>query len=223
MRILLVEDAEDIAEAIARRLTKRGDAVDHVGTVEEAHSHISVQDYDLAILDIGLPDGSGADILRSLRARKKPTAVMMLTARGDIDDRVSALDSGADDYLVKPFDLRELEARIRALARRGGEDRAGVIECGDLLFDPAQFRVEVAGKPVALTRRELSLLEILLINRGRVISKEHLLESMFAFEQNDVGVNAVQLYIARLRRKIEQSGVEIRTLRGLGYQIVAPR
>ncbi len=220
MRILLVEDAADIAQAIAAALTRRGDAVDHAGTIAAARDLIAVQDYDIAILDIGLPDGSGTDVLAALRGAGKATPVLMLSARTRIDDRVSALDSGADDYLVKPFDLRELEARIRALVRRQGEDRAGVIEFADLSFDPAACRLEIDGAPVALTRREFTLLEIMLSNRGRVIPKERILERMYAFDSEQVGTNTVELYIARLRRKLQPSSVAIRTLRGLGYQLV---
>lgn len=221
MRLLLVEDAEDVAEAIAASFARRGDAVDHVGTVAEAHDSIAVQDYDVAILDIELPDGMGTEVLAALREAGKATPVLMLTARSKVDDRVSALDGGADDYLVKPFDLRELQARVRALARRTTAERSGVIEFGDLLFDPAGRALTVDGADVALTRREFSLLEVMLANRGRVIPKEHILARMFAFNEQEVGVNAVEIYVARLRRKLDGSRVSIRTLRGLGYQIVA--
>jgi DNA-binding response OmpR family regulator len=125
MRLLLVEDTEDVAEAVVASFARRGDAVDHVATVEDARDSIAVQDYDVAILDIGLPDGRGTEVLKALRAAGKATPVLMLTARSEVDDRVSALDGGADDYLVKPFDLRELQARVRALARRTGASAAG--------------------------------------------------------------------------------------------------
>lgn len=221
MRILLLEDAADVAEAIVTRFVRRGDAIDHAATVAEASDQIAVQDYDVAILDIGLPDGSGIEVLGALRAEGKPTPILILTARNAVDDRVSALDSGADDYLVKPFDLRELEARVRALIRRTAGDHTGTIAFGDIVFDPAACSVAVDGEPVSLTRREFTLLEIMLANRGRVIPKERILERMFAFREDDVGVNTVELYVARLRRKLEHSCVAIRTLRGLGYQLVA--
>lgn len=220
MRILLVEDAQDVAEAIVTTFTRRGDAVDHASTVGQAADNIAVQDYDVAILDIGLPDGRGTDLLARLRARGAATPVLMLTARGGIDDRVAALDGGADDYLVKPFDLRELEARVRALLRRKGGDRAGLVAFGDLIFDPAGLSVTLSGAPLSLARREFSLLEILLADRGRVIPKERILERMFSFNEDEVGPNAVELYVARLRRKLTGSRVAIRTLRGLGYQLV---
>lgn len=221
MRLLLLEDTEDVAEAVVAGFARRGDAVDHAATVGEAAELIALQDYDVAILDIELPDGSGTAILRALRAAGKPTPVLMLTARAKVDDRISALDGGADDYVVKPFDLRELEARVRALARRSGPDRTGVLEIGNVTFDPAACALAVSGQPVALTRREFNLLETLIANRGRVIPKERILERMYAFNDEPVGANAVELYIARLRRKLEGSTLAIRTLRGLGYQLVA--
>lgn len=221
MRILLLEDAEDVAEAIVASFARRGDAVDHADSVGLARDCLAVQDCDVAILDIELPDGSGLDILSDLRTRRSLLPVLMLTARGKVDDRVGALDRGADDYLVKPFDLRELEARVRALARRAGEDRAGTITLGNVIFDPAALTLAVEGAPVALTRREFSLLETLVTNRGRVVPKERILERMYTFSDEAPGPNAVELYIGRLRRKLEGSSLEIRTLRGLGYQLVS--
>lgn len=220
MRLLLVEDTPDVAEAIVASFSRRGDAVDHASTAAEAVDAVAVQDYDAAILDISLPDGSGTEVLRAIRAAGKSTLVLMLTARSDVDDRISALDGGADDYVVKPFDLRELHARIRALTRRTQGTRTGAMEFGDVIFDPANCALNVRGAPVALTRREFSLLEIMLANRGRVISKERILDRMFSFNEEEVGVNAVETYVARLRRKLEGSCVSIRTLRGLGYQLV---
>ena len=220
MRLLLLEDTEDVAEAVVASFSRRGDAVDHAATVAAAIDLIAVQDYDVAILDIGLCDGSGAEVLRELRAAESPTLVLMLTARSGVDDRVSALDGGADDYMVKPFDLRELQARVRALTRRTRRAEAPVIAFGDIVFDPARCALNVHGAPVALTRREFSLLEIMLASRGRVIPKERIFERMFSFGEEDVGLNAVETYVARLRRKLEGSRVSIRTLRGLGYQLV---
>lgn len=221
MRLLLVEDTEDVAEAIVLSFARRGDAVDHVTTVAQAADNIAVQEYDAVILDIALPDGSGTDVLRAIRAAGLATPVLMLTARSDVEDRIAALDGGADDYVVKPFDLRELGARVRALARRMTPERAGVIAFADLTFDPAGRALSVGGTPVTLTRREFTLLEILLANRGRVIAKERILDSMFSFNDTDVGLNTVEIYVARLRRKLADSRVSIRTLRGLGYQLVA--
>ncbi len=142
MRLLLVEDTEDVAEAIVLSFARRGDAVDHVTTVAQAADNIAVQEYDAVILDIALPDGSGTDVLRAIRAARLTTPVLMLTARSDVEDRIAALDGGADDYVVKPFDLRELGARVRALARRMTPERAGVIVFADLTFDPGGSRAQ---------------------------------------------------------------------------------
>ncbi|MEQ8399130.1 response regulator transcription factor [Thalassobaculum sp.] len=219
MRILLVEDTEDVAEAVVAAFARHGHAIDHAADCAAAEDALAVQDYDLVILDLMLPDGSGLDTLRALRAARRTTPVLVLTARLDVDDRVAALDNGADDYLMKPFDLRELEARARALIRRQGDERSGVIEYGNLTLDAAGRTAAVDGQPLALTRREFGLLEALLVNRGRVMSKERLFDRLFSFDETEVGINAVELYIARLRRKLAASQVSIRTLRGLGYQI----
>jgi DNA-binding response OmpR family regulator len=146
--------------------------------------------------------------------------VLMLTARMAVEDRVAALDIGADDYLVKPFDLRELQARVRALGRRTGPDRSGVIEFGPLTLDPAGRVASCGGEPLSLTRREFSLLEALVTNRTRIMAKERLFDRLFSMDEEEVGLNAIETYVARLRRKLEGSGVGIRTLRGLGYQLV---
>ena len=221
MRVLLVEDTEDVAGAVCESFARRGDAVDHAATIAGATDCIAVQSYDVVILDIGLPDGSGKDLLQTIRASGQATPVLVLSARSQIEERVSLLDEGADDYMVKPFDLRELHARVRALARRQVADRAPVIEFGDLRFDPAGQDLMIDGVRVQLTRRELSLLEVMLSSRGRVISKERIHECMFSFNEDDVGMNAVEICMTRLRRKLEGSRVRIKTLRGLGYQMVA--
>lgn len=178
--------------------------MDHASSVDEALDALAVQNYDVIILDIGLPDGLGTDVLESLRNRGKATPVLMLTARSDIEDRVAALDKGADDYLIKPFDLRELHARVRAMIRRQDVDRSGTIEFGDIIFDPAGLTVEVKGSPVSLARRQFSVLEILLANRERVVPKDTQLERLYSFNDEAVSANAV----------------ELKKLRGLGYQLV---
>jgi DNA-binding response OmpR family regulator len=220
VRVLLVEDTEDVANAIAASFIRRGDAIDCVGTVEAAGDTLAVNHYDVIILDINLPDGQGIDILRALRRQGKPTPVLILTARMAVEDRVAALDIGADDYLIKPFDLRELQARVRALGRRIGPDRSGVVEFGSLALDPAGRVAMRGGTSLSLTRREFSLLEALMVNRARIMSKERLLDRLYSMEDEEVGLNAIETYVARLRRKLEGSGVAIRTLRGLGYQLI---
>ena len=219
MRVLLVEDTEDVAEAIVANFSRSGHAVDRVTGCGAARDAVAVQDYDLVILDINLPDGSGFDFLRGLRGAKNATPILVVTARREVEDRIGALDIGADDYLMKPFDLRELEARARALIRRGSGERSGVVAYGRLSLDPAGRTATIAGAPLQLTRREFSVLEILMRNRGRVMPKERIFEKLFSFDDQEVGLNAVELYIARLRRKLAGSGLAIRNLRGLGYQI----
>lgn len=221
MRALLVEDAEDVADAIVQAFARKGRPVDHAPDCALARDMLNVQTYDVAILDINLPDGSGLDLLKWLRDRQDSTPVLMLTARLDVEDRVQALDSGADDYLMKPFDLRELEARVRALLRRGAEERSGRIEFADLVVDPAGQTAQVNGVHLVLTRREFALLEVFVANRGRVMSKDRLHQKLFAFDEEDIGVNAIELYVGRLRRKLDGSQASIRTLRGLGYQLHA--
>lgn len=220
MRLLIVDDAEDVCEAIAVSLSRLGHACDKAHRLEEARSFLAVQDFDAMVLDINLPDGSGYDLLRSLRQTGNAMPVIMLTARLGVDDRVDALDAGADDYLVKPFDMRELEARLRAIARRRHGASDAVLEAGDVSFNTATRQVSVAGQPCELTRREQALLEILLSAKGRVIAKEELHSRLFDLEE-EAGLNAVELYIGRLRKKIGHGTLQIRTLRGLGYQIMA--
>lgn len=220
MRLLLVEDVDDVADAIVSSFVRRGDAIDRVGTVADAQDTLAVNDYEVIILDINLPDGKGTEILQALRSQRRMTPVLMLTARMAVEDRVSALDRGADDYLVKPFDLRELQARVRALGRRTGAERSGLVEFGRLTVDPAGQVAACDGVPLQLTRREFSLLEALVANRTRIMPKERLFDRMFSLDEEEIGLNAIETYVARLRRKLEGSGVGIRTLRGLGYQLV---
>ena len=219
MRLLLVEDTNDVAEAIAASFARRGDAVDIVRTVDDAMEMLAVNEYEVVVLDINLPDGEGTVVLKSLRRQRRPTPVLMLTARMAVEERVAALDMGADDYLTKPFDLRELQARVRALGRRSGQDRSGEIAFGRVTLDPAGKVAACDGAPLSLTRREFSLLEALMANRARIMPKERLFDRMFSMDEEEVGLNAIETYVARLRRKLEGSGVGIRTLRGLGYQL----
>ncbi|NVK33402.1 MAG: response regulator transcription factor [Rhodobacteraceae bacterium] len=223
MRILLVEDAQDVADPVIAWFSKKGDALDHAPDLETAHGFLAVQAYDALILDINLPDGEGTELLTALRKRADPTPVLMLTARLNVDDRVSALDHGADDYVVKPFDLRELDSRLRAVTRRAMRDPAAssIVNFGGLEVDMASRSAMASGVPLELTRREFALLEILIARRGRVVAKQTIFESMFSIDETDIGINAVETYVGRLRRKMAGSGVEVRTLRGLGYQLVA--
>lgn len=220
MRILIVEDATDMAEAIAIRLGKAGMACDMAESCEAAEDFLAVQRYDALVLDINLPDRTGTELLADLRARGLRTPVLMLTALFSVDDRVSALNLGADDYLVKPFDYRELEARLRALVRREAEQKTDTLPLGPLKFQPSTMTAELSDTPLDLTRREAALLGLLLRNSGKTLNKERLYDGLFAFENADVGLNAIELYIGRLRKKLAGSGVSIETQRRLGYRII---
>lgn len=215
MRILLVEDEPDLGDAIQRHLRREGYAVDWQCDGQSADEILRYQSYDLIVLDVGLPRRDGFAVLRSLRARNDKTPVLMLTARSNIEARVSALDVGADDYLSKPFDVRELDARCRALLRRSQGLASAVTIIGGLQFDRSAKSVHVDGVPLYLPSREYRLLEILVSNVGRVFSKEEIASRMFDFD-HDAGDNAIEIYIGRLRRKLG-SALTIRTRRGLGY------
>nr|WP_269439383.1 response regulator transcription factor [Roseibium limicola] len=216
---MLVEDTFDMAEAIMIRLERSGIACDLGRDLSQAREFLAVQSYDVVVLDINLPDGRGTELLKEMRARGDRTPILVLTAEFSVDDRVSTLNSGADDYLVKPFDHRELEARVRALYRREAGDKAEDILLGQLSFNATARVVRKDGTPLPLTRREFTLLEVLVRNRGKVVSKERLFEGIFSFDDTDVGMNAVELYVARLRKKLGESGIRIATQRGLGYRL----
>lgn len=219
MRVLMVEDAIDLAETVVSRLSRSGIVCDLATDLGAARDCRAVQSYDAMVLDINLPDGSGLALLREIRAGGDRTPVLMLTALVAVDDRVSALDAGADDYLGKPFDQRELEARLRALVRRDRDQKAEEVVLGPLVFHPASQSATLDGQRLDLTRREAALLAVLLHHQGQFLSKQRLYDSLFGFDDTDVGVNAVELYIARLRKKFAGSPVAITTQRGIGYRI----
>lgn len=221
LRLLIVEDTDDVAGAVAGGLGQAGFACDIARDLAEARHLLDIQRYDAVVLDIDLPDGDGRSLLHRLRRRDDPVPVLMLTAEFAVSARIGALNDGADDYLVKPFDLGELEARLRVIIRRGAGRAEGALRVGDLVLDPAARSVHVADRPVRVTQRELALLNLLMRHPGRIIGKDILLEGLFSFEQSDVGINAVELYVARLRRKLAGSSAVIETHRGLGYRLVA--
>ena len=204
-----------LADAIGRALMQSAYAVDAVDTGELADQALMLHTYDLAILDIGLPGLDGLEVLRRLRARRTVMPVMMLTAFDTLADKVRGLDLGADNYLAKPFDLPELEARVRALLRRGA-GATPMLEHGELSFDTIGRRAYHKGRPVELSSKELALLELLLMRQGRVVSKEQLVNHLYGWG-DEVADNAVEVQVYRLRRKLEHLGCEIRTIRGMGY------
>lgn len=219
MRVLIVEDAADVAEAVAASLARAGFACDIAANLARAAAFRQSQDFDVMVLDINLPDGDGREFLRRLRRDGDRTPVLMLTARFDVSSRVDALDDGADDYLVKPFDLRELEARLRVLTRRNRGMTDSQITLGRLVIDTAGQTVRRDGELVTMTRREMALLNLLAAHRGQIMSKERLFDGLFSFDSADVGLNTVELYVARLRKKLAGAGVAIETHRGLGYRL----
>jgi two-component system OmpR family response regulator len=223
MRLLIAEDDAKLAGALSRGLRKEGYAVDVVGGGEEALLHARVYDYDAIIMDIMMPGADGIEVCRALREEGRWSPVLMLTARDGVGDRVSGLDAGADDYLIKPFDFGELVARVRALLRRGAPDRPAVLRVGDLEVDPAARSVTRDGQSVELTTREFAVLEFLVRRAGEVVSRGDVLDHVW--DRNYEGsTNAVDVYVGYLRRKLEEPFGRplIRTVRGAGYVIDRP-
>ena len=220
MKILLVEDDPTLGEAVMLATRQAGFAVDWARDGVQAENALAGYAYDAMLLDLGLPRRAGLEILRSLRIRGATLPVMILTARDTVGDRVRGLDAGADDYLLKPFSLDELLARLRALLRRAHGKADTQIRMGRLSFDSVRRQACIGETPLALSARELEVLEILLSHAGRVTAKEAIADRLTGWDEG-VGENAVEVYIHRLRRKLNNSGVTIRTLRGLGYLLEA--
>lgn len=217
MRFLLVEDNIELGEAVTARLSLDGHAVDHAKTLAEADEWLAVADYDLMLLDVMLPDGDGREFLRRTRTAER-LPVIVLTARSQVSDRVDTLDLGADDYITKPFDFGELEARCRAVLRRRGTPTPAVIPLGEALFDPSGGTLSHAGETKPLRNRELRLLEVFARNKGQILSKSQLLDRLFA-QDADISENAIEVYVGRLRKRLQAAGVEIETVRGVGYRM----
>ncbi len=220
MRFLLVEDNAELGESIVARLSLDGHAVDHASTLGEARDWLAVAEYDLMLLDVMLPDGDGRSFLRETRTTER-LPVIVLTARSQVSDRVDTLDLGADDYLTKPFDFGELEARCRAVLRRRGTPAPTVIPLGTAQFDPSSGTLTHAGESQPLRNRELRLLEVFARNQGQILSKSQLLDRLFS-QDAEVSENAIEVYIGRLRKRLSETGVQIETVRGVGYRMVTP-
>lgn len=216
MRILLVEDNNTLANWLAKSLRQSQYTIDVVHDGADAEHALAVTSYNLVILDLGLPDKGGLEVLRHLRRAGNEVPVIVLTANASLDGRISGLDAGADDYLAKPFELTELEARIRAQLRRASQKTAPVITCGALSFDTNTRLFSINGEPLALAPKEHAVLEQLLHKIGRTVSKTALSQSIYSFD-SETDENAIEIYIHRLRKKLEGSRAEIVTLRGLGY------
>jgi two-component system OmpR family response regulator len=221
MRILLVEDDKILGDAMQRSLEHAGYAVDWARNGQEADLVLGDQFYDLALLDLGLPKMDGFEVLRRLRARKSLLPVLIVTARESLDDRIKGLDLGADDYVLKPFDMPELLARTRAHIRRAQAAPSTLISYGPLTFDTSDRLVRIEDQPQNFSVRELGILETLLMKMGKVVTKEHLVEKLCNWDE-DLGSNAIEVYIHRLRKKLQPHGVDITTVRGLGYMIEKP-
>lgn len=220
MRVLIIEDDAAIADAIGAALTRAGHAVDRLADGRQADAALKVHPYDLVVLDLGLPDIDGIELLRRLRARADAVPVLVATAREELEERVRALDLGADDYLVKPFALREFEARVRALLRRRTTQGVPEMQLAQLRLDLPRRRAHIGDVPLELTPREFGLLEALAARLDRVMSREQLIEALCSWDTT-LTDNGLDIAVYRLRRKLEGSGVRIRTVRGLGYLLEA--
>src|SRR5208337_3615389 len=222
MRLAVVEDNPELARLLAQGLKAEGYETDVLTTVAAARAAVSTTRYAALILDLGLPDGDGLSILRQIRQSQDPLPVLVLTARGGVHDRVNGLRSGADDYLVKPFAVEELVARLEALLRRPGQLLGRSLDLGNLVFDTVGRQLFIDGQPHMLSARELAVLEILLRRTGRVVSKRVVEDQIFGLS-NDVGSNAVEVYVHRLRKSLQDLGATaaIHTIRGVGYLITA--
>ena len=220
MRLLVVEDNAQLSQLLAKGLGIAGYETDILATAAEARDALLTTTYAAVILDLGLPDGDGLSILRELRHRKDPTPVLVLTARGGLQDRVSGLRSGADDYMVKPFALEELVARLEALLRRPGQQLGSSLHIANLEFDLRSRQASIDDRPQVLSSRETAVLELLMRSKGRVVSKKQVEDHIFGIS-GEVASNAVEVYVHRLRKQLADRGakVQIHTIRGVGYLI----
>jgi DNA-binding response OmpR family regulator len=221
MRLLLVEDNPDLSQWLQTVLHKEGFMLDSVHDAEGANVLLSESRYDTVLLDLKLPHASGQSVLRRLRREQNQTPVLVITASDSLDMKVECLETGADDYLVKPFEVRELVARIKALIRRHSGSATPSLNCADLSYDTNTRQFRLQEQPLALPPREHSLLEALLMNQGHTMSKASLLQSVFGLG-SDAGEDALEIYIHRVRRKLDHAQAAIVTLRGLGY-LLTPR
>jgi DNA-binding response OmpR family regulator len=218
MRILLVEDDKILGDAMHRSLEQAGYAVDWARNGKDADLVLGDQIYDLALLDLGLPKLDGFEVLRRLRNRKSNLPVLIVTARESLDDRVKGFDLGADDYILKPFDMPELLARVRAQLRRAQSMPTTKVMYGPLIYDMSDRLIRINGEPMALSARELDILETMLLKVGKVITKEQLVEKLCNWDE-ELGNIAIEVYVHRLRKKLQPLGVDISTVRGLGYML----
>jgi two-component system OmpR family response regulator len=218
LRILLVEDNKALSEGLVAILRGSGYAVDVVHDGASANAVIATETFDLVILDLNLPEMDGLDVLRSMRARQNKAAVLILTARGTQEEKIKGLDLGADDYMIKPFDISEFEARVRVLLRRQAGIRSSLVSYGNVSFDLNSRTFSAGGITVDIPARELGLLEILFMRAGKVVAKEAIIQSLTAFD-DDLSANAIEQYVSRLRKRLAPHGLTVRTARGIGYYL----
>lgn len=221
MKILLVEDDTLLADGLARSLRQSGYLVEIAGDGRTADRWLEAESFDLTILDLGLPGLDGSEVLQRLRARKQRMPVLVMSARDAVEERVRLLDLGADDYIVKPVALVELEARARALIRRGQAAPEPTIALGRLTLDTVGKRAWLDGAALDLTAREWAALEFLALRVNRIVNKDQIMQSLYGWEE-DITPNAVEKFVSRLRSKLEPAGIVIRTVRGLGYYLEKP-
>ncbi|MFC5301583.1 response regulator transcription factor [Azospira restricta] len=222
MRVLLIEDDELLADGVTRALRYAGYVVEWAADGRRADAWLSEREYDVVILDLGLPGLDGSEVLKRLRGRKQEMPVLVVSAREMLDERIRLLDLGADDYLVKPVAIAELEARIRALTRRGYGKADPVLRLGNLDLDTAARRAWIGDQALDLTAREWSALEFLALRANRIVSKDLVMQSLYNWDE-EITPNAVEKIISRLRTKLEPAGVNIRTVRGMGYYLEKPK
>ncbi|MCV9998112.1 response regulator transcription factor [Pararhizobium sp. YC-54] len=218
MRILLVEDNTALSEGLVAILRGSGYAVDVVHDGASANAVTATETFDLVILDLNLPEMDGLDVLRSMRARQNKAAVLILTARGTQEEKIKGLDLGADDYMIKPFDISEFEARVRVLLRRQAGLRSSLVSYGGVSFDLNSRTFSAGGVTLDIPARELGLLEILFMRAGKVVAKEAIIQSLTAFD-DDLSANAIEQYVSRLRKRLAPHGLTVRTARGIGYYL----
>lgn len=218
MKFLLVEDNAELAKAILSRMKFDGHVVDHADKLSDAIAFSETGEYDLILLDIMLPDGDGRSFLKQHRSGGQDTPVIVLTARSQVSDRISMLDLGADDYVTKPFDHAELQARCRAVLRRKAGKGKTEIELGGAVFDPVAGTLQIDGAAIGLRNRELRLLELFMNAPGQIFSKQKLFDRLFSID-DDASENAIEVYVGRLRKHLEGCDLRITTLRGLGYRL----
>lgn len=218
MRVLLIEDDAILADGLIRSLKQADYAVDWSSDGEEAEVILRTQTFDLVILDLTLPHMDGLELLRGFRDRRSPTPVLIITARSEVDDRIRGLDLGADDYLTKPFELGEFDARVCALMRRSQGRGLDRLTFGAIALDISARRAFLDDQPLDLPRREFHILEVLMTRQGSILNKEQIIDRISDFEE-DLSPSAIEIYVSRLRKKLEPAGITIRTVRGVGYSL----